>query len=58
MQFLIGIGLVILGAIFGFSLCSFTMYGKAQDIAREHLNAVFLSLKKGEIKIEDIEYLI
>ena len=57
MQFLIGIGLVILGAILGAFFGSFFMYSKAQNMAQEYINEVFLSLKKGEIEVEDIEYL-
>jgi len=57
MQYLIGVALVILGATFGFSFCSILTYGKAQDIAETYLNKILLSLKNGEIKIEDIKYL-
>jgi hypothetical protein len=55
MQYLIGVILVMLGAFFGFGLCSMLTYGKAQDIAEAYLHKILLSLKSGEIKIEDIK---
>lgn len=58
MQYLIGIGLVIIGIVFGFGLCSFFMNGAAEEMTREYLNDILGSLKRGEIKIEDIEHII
>jgi hypothetical protein len=57
MQYLIGVILVMLGAVFGFGLCSIFTYGKAQDIAEAYLHKILLGLKSGEIKIEDIKIL-
>jgi hypothetical protein len=58
MQYLIGIGLVTLGIIAGFGFSSFLMSGAAEEMARQHLNEILGSLKRGEIKIEDIEHMI
>ncbi len=58
MQYLIGIGLVILGIFAGFAICSFLTNGAAEEMARQHLNEILGSLKRGEIKIEDIEHII
>jgi hypothetical protein len=55
MQYLIGFGLVFLGIIAGFFLCSLSAFGKAEDMAKEHLNEILEGLKKGEIQIEDLE---
>ena len=58
MQYIIGIGLVTLGIIAGFSICSFLMHGAAEEMTREHLNDILGSLKRGEIQKEDIEHII
>jgi hypothetical protein len=58
MQYLIGFGLVFCGIIGGLILSAFLASGRAEDIAREHLNEILGSLKRGEIKIEDIEHMI
>ncbi len=58
MQYLIGFGLVTLGLIGGFAVSSFLSYGAAEEMTREHLNHILGSLKRGEIKIEDIEHII
>jgi hypothetical protein len=58
MQYLIGIGLVSLGVIAGIALSAFLNYGKVEEMTRQILNEIINDLKKGKIKIEDLEHII
>ena len=58
MQYIIGIGLVFCGIVAGLGISSCLMSGAAEEMAREHLNEILGSLKRGEIQIEDIEHII
>lgn len=57
MQYLIAFGLISCGTFLGFFLHNLLMLGSAEDLAKIYVNQIFKDLKKGRIKIDDLQYL-
>jgi len=57
MQYLFAFGLICCGAVLGFVLHNLLFLGSAEDLAKIYVNQIFKDLKKGRIKIEDLQYL-